>query len=460
MPHLASQPTSASPTVKVRIVPMPADPTRTDLALPLSARARRAVDQPISYLMTEALRRPGLISLAAGFVDYDTLPTAAMRRLCDELLADDAEAKIALQYGTTLGLPALREALFEHMARLDGRSVTPGSNHSFPGSPEQVVVSTGSQQLLHLIADLLIDPGDIVLTGYPSYFVFTGALSAFGPQVRGIPLDEHGLQPDALEALLDELDHDGQLPRVKMLYLCTHHQNPTGLSLSAARKQAIYDLIVHYSQKAGRRILILDDAAYRELTYEGDASASLKTLDTDNQYVALLQTFSKPFAPGLKTGYGLLPDDLIEPITLNKGGRDFGSSNLIQCLLDRALRTGVYAEQVETVCAGYRAKRDAMLEALDEHLGALPGVSWTRPTGGLYIWLTLPDHLDTGRHGDLFRAALDAGTLFVPGEYCFPDDPTRDTPRHHLRLSFGVPNPQQIRAGIERLARAIHAHRA
>jgi len=439
---------------------MPADPPPTEIALPLSARAHRAADQPISYLMTEALRRPGLISLAAGFVDYDTLPAAAIRKLCDELLADDAEAKIALQYGTTLGLPALREALFEHMATLDGRSVTPGSNHSFPGSPEQVVVGTGSQQLLHLIADLLIDPGDIVLTGYPSYFVFTGALSAFGPQVRGIPLDEHGLRPDALEALLDELDQAGQLHRVKLLYLCTYHQNPTGLSLSAARKRAIYDLIIRYSEKAGHRILIIDDAAYRELTYEGEPAPSLKTLDADNRFVALLQTFSKPFAPGLKTGYGLLPGDLIEPITLNKGGRDFGSSNLIQCLLDRAMRNGVYAQQVRTVCDGYRVKRDAMLDALRQCLGDMPGISWTRPTGGLYVWLTLPDAIDTGRHGELFRAALDAGTLFVPGEYCFPDDPTRTTPRHHIRLSFGVPNPEQIRAGIERLARAIHAHHA
>lgn len=418
-----------------------------------SARAHRAVDQPISYLMTEALRRPGLISLAAGFVDYDTLPTEAVRRLCDEVLADDADAKTALQYGTTLGLPALREALFEHMARLDGVSVT-----DLPGSPEQVVLTTGSQQLLHLLADLLIDPDDIVITGYPSYFVFTGALSTFGPRVRGVDLDEQGLRPDALEELLKQIDEAGQLGRVKMLYLCTYHQNPTGLSLSAERKRAIYDLIVRYSGKAGHRILIIDDAAYRELTYEGEPAPSLKVLDRENRYVALLQTFSKPFAPGLKTGYGLLPGDLIEPIVLNKGGRDFGSSNLMQCVLDRAMREGVYAEQVQRVCVGYRVKRDAMLAALAEQLGGIAGVSWTKPAGGLYVWLTLPDAIDTGRHGHLFRAALDAGTLFVPGEYCYPDDAARATPGHHIRLSFGVPSPEQIRAGIERLAAAIRAH--
>jgi len=431
---------------------MPADPPPTEIALPLSARAHRAVDQPISYLMTEALSRPGLISLAAGFVDYDTLPAAAVQKLCADVLGDDASARTALQYGTTPGRPALREALYTHMATLDGRSVT-----QYPGSPEQVVVSTGSQQLLHLLADLLIDPGDIVITGWPSYFVYTGALSAFGATVRGVDLDRDGLVPDALHALLSHLDEAGQLGRVKVLYLCTYHQNPTGLTLSADRKRVIYDLIVRYSAKAGHRILIVDDAAYRELTYEGQAPASFMPLDADNQHVALLQTFSKPFAPGLKTGYGLLPADLTDPVILNKGGRDFGSANFLHALLDRAMRTGVYAEQVRRVCAGYKAKRDAMLAALDDQLGDVPGVSWTRPTGGLYVWLTLPDAADTARHGRLFETALASGMLFVPGEYCYPDDPTRPVPGHTMRLCYSVPTAEQIHEGVARLAGAVRA---
>lgn len=422
------------------------------LALGLSARARRAVDQPISYLMSEALGRPGLISLAAGFVDYDTLPADPVRQLCDQVLGDDAAARAALQYGTTLEQTPLRDTLYRHMATLDGCDPT-----DYPGSPAQVVVSTGSQQLLHLLADLLIDPGDIVITGWPSYFVYTGALSAFGAAVRGVDLDHHGMVSEKLDALLGRLDGEGQLPRVKVLYLCTYHQNPTGLSLSANRKRAIFDIVARYSAKAGHRILIVDDAAYRELTYEGEPAASFMPLDADNQHVALLQTFSKPFAPGLKTGYGLLPADLIDPVILNKGGRDFGSANFLHALLDRALRTGVYAEQVKRVCAGYRAKRDAMLGALDHHLGGVPGVSWTKPTGGLYVWLTLPETIDTGRHGRLFKMALAAGMLFVPGEYCFPDDATRAVPGHTMRLCYSVPDAEQIHEGVARLAGAVKA---
>lgn len=428
--------------------------TSTRLSFGLSARAHRAVDQPISFLMAEALRRPGLISLAAGFVDYQTLPAEPMRRLCDRLLADPDTARAALQYGTTMGYPPLREALFEHMAALDGLSVT-----ELPGSPEQVVVSTGSQQLLHILTDLMVDPGDIVITAWPSYFVYTGALSAFGAVVRSVGMDEHGIRPDALEALLASLEDEGALGRVKIVYVQSHHQNPTGLTLAAERRAPIFDLVRRYSEKAGHRILLIEDAAYRELTYEGEAPPSIKRLDTDNDTVALLQTFSKPFAPGIKTGYGLLPGDLAEPVLLSKGGRDFGSPNLQQYLLNEAIRTGAYAGQVENVCAAYRAKRDAMLEALDEHLGGVEGASWTRPTGGLYVWLTLPDAIDTGRHGKLFNAALDAGMLFVPGEYCYPTDPARTIPNHTIRLSFGVPSVGQIHEGIERLAAAVRACR-
>jgi len=417
-----------------------------------SAKAMRTVEQPIGYLMAQAVDNPDVISLAAGLVDYTTLPTQSASILLRELLDDPKRGPIAMQYGTTEGLGELRRMLVDHVAQLDDVTAT-----ELDVSPDDVVITTGSQQSLFILTDLLVDPGDIVITARPSYFVYTGALASFGAQVRTVELDDDGMVPQSLEAVLHEIAEAGQLERVKIVYICDYHQNPTGLTLSEDRRPKIYDIVRRYSR--GHRILLLEDAAYRELTYSGQAPKSIKRHDTSNRYVALAQTFSKPFAPGLKTGYVVLPRDLVEPFSLQKGSHDFGSVNLAQHLLCEAMRQGVYAEHVRRLCAHYTAKRDTMLEALDEHLGDFePGVTrWTHPTGGLYVWLTLPESIDTGRGSALFDRAISEGVLYVPGAFCYPDDPTQTKPQNHIRLSFGTADQPAIREGIARLGRALHA---
>ncbi|MCC6680296.1 MAG: PLP-dependent aminotransferase family protein [Phycisphaeraceae bacterium] len=421
------------------------------LAFELSQRGHRTTDQPISYLMAEALRRPNLISLAAGFVDDQTLPREAVAEAAAQLLSDPQTARSALQYGTTQGYSPLREAICEHLNALDH---TPGRYQ-----PQDVVVTTGSQQLLHLLTEVLIDPGGIVVTAWPTYFVYTGVLEAFGAQVRGVDMDEQGIIPEALDETLSRLEREGHLPGAGagIVYITSYHQNPTGLTLSAQRRPRIVDIVRRHSEKAGRRILIVEDAAYRELTFHGEAPPSLRSFDEKGEYVALLQTFSKPFAPGMKTGYGLLPRDLVGSVLLQKTGRDFGSSNFNQQILNLVLRNGAFEAHVKKLCAAYAVKRDAMLAALDEHLGNIPGagVTWTKPAGGLYVWLTLPPGMDAGRDGRLFGRSLEQGVLFVPGEYCYPPDPTRQAPGNTIRLSFGVADAQQIRRGVERLGQAI-----
>lgn len=422
----------------------------TGQAFPLSQRARRTTEQPIAYLMVQAVSNPGLISLAAGLVDYDSLPVPESAELLGAMLADPAMGKVALQYGTTQGLADLRRAMLEHVAALDGVSPT-----ELDLSPDDVVITTGSQQLLFVLTDLLVDPGDIVITEWPSYFVYTGTLESAGAEVRAVDIDEDGMIPEKLEAVLGDIADEGRLNRVKIVYTCDYHQNPTGITLSAERRPALLDIVRRYSPD--HRILLLEDAAYRELTYEGESPRSIKSYDTSNQFVALAHTFSKPFAPGLKTGFGLLPRDLVEPVLLQKGNHDFGSNNLSQHLLMAAVKNGVYAQHVRVLCEAYTAKRDAMLEALDEHLGddRKGETHWTHPTGGLYIYLTLPDDADTSRSGELFQRALKEGVLYVPGEYCYGPDATRTAPRNTMRLSFGVPTVEKIREGIARLARAI-----
>lgn len=427
---------------------------RTTTGFGLSRTAARSRRQPISYLMAQAVDHPELISLAAGLVDYETLPSAQTAELLGPMLAEPARARAALQYGTTQGLATLRDALLEHLAKLDG--VSPASL----GSADDVVISTGSQELLYLITQVLVDPGDIVITGWPSYFVYTGTLEAAGAKVRCVDMDAEGVIPEALEELLADLDRQGQLGRVKIVYLVTYHQNPTGISLDSRRKPAVLEAVRRFSERAGHRILLLEDAAYRELTFEGTPAKSLRSCDPEGLYVAVLQTFSKPFSPGMKTGYGLLPADLVGPVLLQKGNIDFGSSNLMQHLLLEAMRGGQYASHVRELCSAYAEKRDAMLDALAKHLGDFhtpTDTHWTHPSGGLYVFLTLPGHIDTGDAGELFARCIDEGVLYVPGEYCFGPDPTRTRPGSTIRLSYGVADAEAIREGIARLARALRA---
>jgi 2-aminoadipate transaminase len=217
----------------------------------------------------------------------------------------------------------------------------------------------------------------------------------------------------------------------------------------------LLQIVQRYS--AEHRILLLEDAAYRELTFAGEPPASIKSHDKGNEHVALVQTFSKPFAPGVKTGYGLLPRDLMGPAVAQKGNHDFGSAHLTQHLMLAALRSGLYAQHVAKLRERYAAKCRAMLEALDEHLGGFaPGETrWTKPNGGLYVYLTLPADVDTGRQSRLFSRAIAEGVLYVPGEYCYGPDPTRAIPRNQMRLSFGLAEIDAIREGVRRLAVAI-----
>jgi 2-aminoadipate transaminase len=414
----------------------------------LSTRALQTADQPISYFMRQAIENPHLISLAAGLVDSESLPTAEVRETLHGLLARPETARAALQYGTTPGYLPLREKLLTRTLALDDVSPT-----DVGLGVEDVVITTGSQQLLYLLGELLLNPGDIVITEAPSYFVYQGTLASLGARTLAVPMDDAGMNTDALAELLARLDASGQIERVRMIYVVDYFQNPSGRSLSLPRRRHLLELARRYSRK--HRILILEDAAYRELRYDGPDLPSLKSLDTDNSQVLLAMTFSKPCAPGLKTGYGLLPRELIEPLVRLKGNHDFGSNNLTQHLLDRLLGSGAYDRHVAELCDVYRGKRDVLVAALAEHFPHPgDGVTWTHPDGGLYVWLEFAPGSDTGPQSALMRAALREGVLYVPGQFCFVGGENGPVPTNAMRLSFGVASPDQIREAVRRLARA------
>ena len=414
-----------------------------------SGKSRRTTASPISFFIQKALETPDLISFAAGLVDEDSLPVEDVRAAAAEILADPLTGQAALQYGSTQGLPKLREQVLELVCTADG--VKPADVNL---TAADVCITTGSQQLLYLLGEVLFDPGDIVITEAPSYFVFHSLLLSHGTRVLTVPMDENGMCVDELEALLERLRRSGDLSRVRAIYTVDYFQNPTGLTLATARRAKLVELARRFS--TDHRIVILEDAAYRELRFSGDDLPSVKRFDTTNEFVVYTGTFSKPCAPGLKTGYAIMPPDVMAPVLHLKGSHDFGSANLSQHIASRLIASGAYARHAEELRGVYRHKRDVMVRALEAEFADFPAASWTVPTGGFYVWLTL-DGIDTGPNGPLVPAALEAGVLYVPGEFGHVPDDTGRTPSNECRLCFGVATPEQVTEGIRRLRKACAA---
>ena len=416
-------------------------------SLPLSQQALRTADSPISYFIQKAIETKGLISLAAGLVDESSFPTADIAAVVAAILGDPESARMALQYGSTQGYPKLREQIVNMVCDADG--VRPADVNL---SAQDVILTTGSQQLLYLLGEALFDPGDIVICEAPSYFVYHGVLQTRGVRTLSVPMNDGGMDIDALEALLLKLETSGDIAKLKLIYTVDYFQNPTGLTLAEERRPRLVELAKRFSKQ--HRILILEDAAYRELRYDGRDLPSIKKFDPTNQYVIYTSTFSKPCAPGLKTGYALLPRDLLGVVLNLKGNHDFGSSNLAQHIISRLLASGAYSRHVEILRGVYRTKRDAMLAALTEEFADMPGVTWTIPAGGLYVWATFPDTIPTGPDSAFVKRCLEEGVLYVPGEFGHVVDESGRKPLTETRLSFGVSCPEQLAEGIRRMRRA------
>ncbi|MBA3316139.1 MAG: PLP-dependent aminotransferase family protein [Planctomycetota bacterium] len=413
-----------------------------------SRRADWAAGQAISYLMRQGVENPQCLSLAAGLVDATTLPVETVRRAAEIVLSDQAWGRHALQYGHTSGAERLRKSLLAHFAALEGRSVD-----DLGIELDQVILTNGSQQFLSLVAQVLLDPGDLCLVASPTYFVFLGTVAGVGAQSVCIETDESGMQPEALDAKLAELNAAGELNRVKLIYLVSDFENPSGYSLSAERRRQIVEIANKWSRE--QRIHILEDAAYRELRYDGDPSPSVRSCDATGESVIYAGTFSKSFSPGLRVGFGIAPNGLVEAICARKGNEDFGSAHLNQQIVATVLEEGWYVPHTNVVRMGYRTKRDALLAALDREFAGLDGVTWVRPDGGLYVWMSLPERIDTGFESSLFeRASKIEQVMYVPGELCYGDE-SGTRPRHQMRLSFGVLDPHSLSEAVARLARAV-----
>ena len=417
--------------------------------LTFSTKAKRTKEQPINALIVAAMANPALVNFAAGLVDSQTLPTQAVAEMAQAILTDNVRGRAAMQYETTQGFAELRRSALRHLEQLEGK---PAADMNL--TPADFVITTGSQQALYIIGDVLVDPGDIVIAANPSYFVYTGTLQSLGAKVMTVPMDENGMDVEAVDRLLAQIERDGNLHRVKFIYAISYFDNPTGLTMSAERRPRLLEIAKKYSK--GHRILILEDAAYRELRYDGPALPSIKSYDRDNKFVATACTFSKPFGPGIKTGYTAVPAELMNAILDQKGNHDFGTASLCQHIAAEALRSGKYLEQVEHLKQGYSKKLYTMLDALERYTPKHDGLHWTRPAGGLYVWLTLPESINTSR-GGMFEKAVEAGVLYVPGVYCFQPNERGHVPTNHLRLCCGNVGAEQVEPGIEKLAGVVRS---
>ena len=412
---------------------------------PFSRRGELAKGQPIGKLMAQALQYPEILSLAAGFVDNATLPCDFTKECLEQMCSDEGRLRQALQYDSSAGNRVLREAISQW-------SYQAWPEHT--PDPERVIMTAGSNQFLHLLAEAMLNPGDIVIAAAPTYFVFMGTLKGVDARIVGVHADEDGICMDSLEDALEQIKAAGEEHRLKAIYTVTEFDNPAGSTLSLERRERLLDIVERWRSQYGP-LMILSDNAYQQLRYDGESIPPISSLHTDSEdFVIELGTLSKSFSPGIRVGWGIVPHNMVERLLEMKSNIDFGSPHFNQLLVLTAIESGRLDAQLPIIRDAYREKLAAMLSALDESMGSMQGVTWRRPHGGLYVWLTLPESIDTAEGSPLWQAALASGVLYVPGHLCFPTEGV-GVAHNSIRLSFGVQSCDGIREGIHRLAEAV-----
>ncbi len=391
------------------------------------ARGTNLVTSSIIRDLLHLTQRPAVISFGGGLPAPECFPTGAIQAATDEVFAEQPLA--ALQYGPTEGFMPLRAFVAEHMAALGAKV-----------SSEQVLITSGSQQALDLLGRLMIDAGAPILVEDPTYL---GALQAWrphAPQFITVPVDEQGVQVDALERILQSGVH----PR--FFYIMSSFQNPMGVSLADERRHALIALAARY------RLPIIEDDPYGELYYDGNRPTPLAAIDMqmhgELRHVAYLSSFSKLLSPGMRVGWIAASPSLLAKVAQLKQGMDLHTSSLSQSVVYTACRDGLLAAHVPNIRQIYRERRDTMLNAL--HRTMPRTVRWTHPHGGMFIWVTLPRYFDATA---LLQTALEYDVAYVPGTCFYANGGGSNS----LRLNFSMPTVAQIEEGIARLGTMLHA---
>jgi DNA-binding transcriptional MocR family regulator len=359
--------------------------------------------------------RPEVVSLAGGMPYVDAIPDEDVLEVVRQVL--DEHGTASLQYGGGQGYPRLRDRLVDLM-RAEG----------VDGDAEDIVVTTGAQQALDLVGKIFVNAGDLIAVEAPAYVGALTAFSAYEPRYLQLDVDENGMIVDQLQEALVRGD------RPKFVYTCPNFGNPSGVTLSYTRRSQLVALCREAS------IPIIEDNPYGLLRFEGEPSPALRTLDPEN--VIYLGTVSKVFSPGVRVGWAMAEQSVVQRLVLAKEAADLCGSSFTMMMTERYFAGDRWRDNLATLVATYRSRRDAMLEAIDEHFP--DGAMWTRPAGGFYVWVTLPAWFDTQA---MLAAAVERRVAYVPGTAFYPDGRGKD----QMRLAFCYPTEDRIREGIARL---------
>ncbi|MEU4674504.1 PLP-dependent aminotransferase family protein [Amycolatopsis sp. NPDC023774] len=369
--------------------------------------------------------RPEVVSLAGGMPNLAALPLDTLSAQVAEIIAD--EGLVALQYGSAHGIPTLRDQICEIMA-LEG----------IKAHPDDVVVTVGSQMGLDMVTRLFCDPGDIVIAEGPSYVGALGSFAAYQAKVVHVAMDDQGLVPEGLREALRQAEQTGR--RVKFLYTIPNFHNPAGVTLSVDRRAEIVEICREHG------VLIVEDNPYGLLGFDGQTYPALRSLDPDN--VVYLGSFSKTFASGLRVGWVLAPHAVREKLVLAAESATLCPPTFNQMIVSRYLATHDWKGQVKKFRENYRERRDAMISALNQYLP--PGCSWTMPEGGFYVWVTVPEGVDTKA---MLPRAVTARVAYASGTGFYADG----YGSRQMRLSYCYPTPERIREGVRRLAAVLES---
>jgi 2-aminoadipate transaminase len=367
--------------------------------------------------------RPEVVSLAGGMPYVSALPPELVSGALERVMRDNGPE--ALQYGSGQGTPAIREQILEVMA-LEG----------IRASVDDVVVTTGSQQALDLVTKLFIDKGDVILAESPSYVGAIGVFRSYQADVVHVATDNDGMVPESLRETIVRTRAAGKT--IKLLYLIPNFHNPAGVTLSWERRLEIIEIA------RSNNILILEDNPYGLLYFDGPPPQAMRSVDTDG--IIYLGTFSKTFAPGLRVGWAVAPHAIREKLILANESAVLSPSAFTQNVITSYFSGADWRGQIDTFRGIYRERKEALVGALKEHL---PDLTWTDPTGGFYVWLTLPDHLDSKA---MLPRAVKELVAYTPGTAFFANGDGR----HNIRLSFCYPTPDAIRLGVRRLTKVIN----
>lgn len=367
--------------------------------------------------------RPEIVSLAGGMPNLSALPMEMMASVVHDLISTNGAE--ALQYGSGQGHPKLREQICDVMA-LEG----------IEANPDDVIVTTGSQQALDLISRIFIDPGDVVLVEAPSYVGALGTFHQYEAQVVHVELDSQGLVPEALRQAIASVRAVGR--KIKFLYLIPNYQNPTGVLLPADRRTEILDIC------RTEQIFVVEDNPYGLLGFDRPSPNAMRAEDSEN--VIYLGSFSKTIAAGLRVGWALVPPSLKEKLVIASECSILCPSNFTQLTISNYLANQPWRDQIASFCELYKVRRDAMLESLEQYFPA--SATWTKPGGGFYVWVNLPPEIDTKV---MVPKAIVAKVAYVPGTAFYADG----FGTWAMRLSYCHPTPDRIREGVKALSQVV-----